>query len=42
MADETFVDFTAGAFDKTNNPLDLAIDGDGFFRLTGHRRSDSV
>jgi flagellar basal-body rod protein FlgG len=33
MANETYVDFTSGAFDKTENPLDLAIDGDGFFRL---------
>lgn len=33
MANETYVDFTSGAFDKTANPLDLAIDGDGFFRL---------
>lgn len=27
------VDQTSGAFDKTDNPLDLAIDGDGFFTL---------
>lgn len=27
------VDYSLGAFDKTNNPLDLAIEGDGFFTL---------
>lgn len=27
------IDYTAGVFDKTDNPLDLAIDGDGFFTL---------
>ncbi|MBD3257296.1 flagellar hook-basal body complex protein [candidate division GN15 bacterium] len=27
------VDHAMGVFDKTNNPLDLAIDGDGFFQL---------
>ncbi|MEW5796544.1 MAG: flagellar hook-basal body protein [Candidatus Zixiibacteriota bacterium] len=27
------VDHTPGVFDKTDNPLDLAIDGDGFFTL---------
>jgi flagellar basal-body rod protein FlgG len=25
--------FSQGAFDQTNNPLDLAIDGDGFFQV---------
>ena len=33
LIDQTFVDYTSGAFDKTNNPLDLAIEGDGFFVL---------
>jgi len=27
------IDFSLGAFDKTSNPLDLAIEGDGFFTL---------
>ncbi|RME28232.1 MAG: flagellar hook basal-body protein, partial [Candidatus Zixiibacteriota bacterium] len=27
------VDFTPGVFDHTENPLDMAIDGDGFFVL---------
>lgn len=27
------VDFESGVFDKTDNPLDMAIDGDGFFQL---------
>ena len=27
------IDHSLGAFDKTNNPLDLAIEGDGFFTL---------
>lgn len=35
LVDRTFVDYTPGAFDHTDNPLDLAIDGDGFFRLQG-------
>lgn len=26
-------DFSPGVFDKTDNPLDIAIDGDGFFTL---------
>ena len=30
---EVAVDFTPGVFDRTDNPLDLAIDGDGFFVL---------
>ncbi|MEM0951580.1 MAG: flagellar hook-basal body protein [Cyanobacteria bacterium P01_H01_bin.74] len=29
----TFVDFTAGSFRETGNPLDLAIHGDGFFQV---------
>jgi len=33
IAGQTFVDFTPGIFDKTGNPLDLAIEGDGFFTL---------
>ncbi|MEW6049862.1 MAG: flagellar basal-body rod protein FlgF [Candidatus Zixiibacteriota bacterium] len=33
MVNETYVDYTPGTFDRTDNPLDLAIDGDGFFRL---------
>ena len=35
MVDQTYVDYTPGTFDRTGNPLDLAIEGDGFFRLQG-------
>jgi len=28
-------DFTPGAMEKTDNPLDIAIEGDGFFVLDG-------
>ncbi|UCG61961.1 MAG: flagellar hook-basal body protein [Candidatus Zixiibacteriota bacterium] len=33
MVDEIYTNFAPGVFDKTGNPLDLAIDGDGFFTL---------
>ena len=33
MVDQVYTDFTPGVFDRTGNPLDLAIDGDGFFQL---------
>jgi len=33
MVNEDYTDYTPGIFDKTDNPLDLAIDGDGFFTL---------
>jgi len=33
MIDEVYTNFAPGVFDKTGNPLDLAIDGDGFFQL---------
>lgn len=33
MIDDVYTNFTPGVFDKTGNPLDLAIDGDGFFTL---------
>ena len=33
MVDRTYVDYESGVFDKTGNPLDLAIDGDGFFQV---------
>ncbi|MFQ5498446.1 MAG: flagellar hook-basal body protein [Candidatus Zixiibacteriota bacterium] len=33
MVDEVFTDYDAGVFQKTGNPLDLAIEGDGFFPL---------
>jgi len=33
MVDKVYTDYTIGMFDKTDNPLDLAIDGDGFFTL---------
>ncbi|MDX9858164.1 MAG: flagellar basal-body rod protein FlgF [candidate division Zixibacteria bacterium] len=33
MVNRTYTDFQAGSFNHTGNPLDLAIDGDGFFQL---------
>jgi len=33
MVNEVYTDYAPGIFDKTGNPLDLAIDGDGFFTL---------
>ncbi|KAA3637560.1 MAG: flagellar hook-basal body protein [Calditrichaeota bacterium] len=33
MVDNVYTSFVPGVFDKTGNPLDLAIDGDGFFLL---------
>lgn len=33
MVDQVYVDYQGGAFDKTDNPLDIAIEGDGFFQL---------
>jgi flagellar basal-body rod protein FlgG len=33
LVNEPYVDFSHGSFDRTGNPLDLAIDGDGFFTL---------
>jgi len=33
MVDKVYVDLAPGVFDKTGNPLDLAIEGDGFFTL---------
>lgn len=33
MLARVHVDYSPGVFDKTDNPLDLAIDGDGFFVL---------
>lgn len=33
MVDEIHTNFAPGVFDRTGNPLDLAIDGDGFFTL---------
>jgi flagellar basal-body rod protein FlgF len=35
MVNDVYVDYTPGTFDRTGNPLDLAIEGDGFFRLQG-------
>lgn len=35
IGDTTYTDFTPGTFDRTDNPLDLALDGEGFFRLQG-------
>jgi flagellar basal-body rod protein FlgG len=31
MIDQVYTNFVQGGFDKTGNPLDLAIEGDGFF-----------
>jgi len=33
----TLKNFQSGNFEKTDNPLDLAIDGDGFFMVLGPR-----
>ena len=33
MVNDVYTDYTVGAFDKTGNTLDMAIDGDGFFSL---------
>lgn len=33
MVTKAFTEHTSGSLDRTGNPLDLAIDGDGFFRL---------
>lgn len=33
MANNTVTDYSQGHFNPTGNPLDLAIDGDGFFKL---------
>ena len=33
MVDKSYTSFTPGVFDKTGNPLNMAIDGDGFFQL---------
>lgn len=38
----TFVDYQPGVFDKTGNPLNLAIDGDGFFVLQGEDGSTAL
>lgn len=34
MLDKVYTDHAPGVFDKTGNPLDMAIDGDGFFVLS--------
>ena len=33
MVDHVYTSFAPGVFDKTGNPLNMAIDGDGFFTL---------
>ncbi len=33
MVDKSYTSFAPGVFDKTGNPLNMAIDGDGFFTL---------
>jgi flagellar basal-body rod protein FlgG len=35
MVDGLYTDYAPGIFDHTGNPLNLAIEGDGFFRLQG-------
>jgi len=33
LADQSYTDYSAGTFERTDNPFHLAVDGDGFFRL---------
>lgn len=33
MVDKSYTSFAPGVFDHTGNPLNLAIDGDGFFQI---------
>jgi len=33
MLDDLYTDYSPGVFSKTGNPLDMAIEGDGFFNL---------
>ncbi len=33
MIDQVYTSFAPGVFDRTGNPLNLAIDGDGFFQI---------
>lgn len=33
LGEETYVDYSEGIFNRTGNPLDLALEGDGFFTL---------
>jgi flagellar basal-body rod protein FlgG len=33
LGEESYVDYSAGIFNRTGNPLDLALEGDGFFTL---------
>lgn len=33
MIDQIYTSFAPGVFDRTGNPLNLAIDGDGFFQI---------
>ncbi len=33
MIDDVYTNFEGGSFARTDNPLDLAIDGDGFFQV---------
>lgn len=40
MATNSYTDFSAGTFKQTNNKLDLAINGKGFFAI--HRNNDIV
>src|SRR3982751_3161312 len=35
VVERQWTDFTAGTLTPTGNPLDLAIDGDGFFAVNG-------
>ena len=33
MIDDVYTNFEGGSFQRTDNPLDMAIDGDGFFTV---------
>ncbi|MBD3403643.1 flagellar hook-basal body complex protein [candidate division GN15 bacterium] len=33
MVDQVYTDYSSGTFNHTGNPLNIAIDGDGFFQL---------
>ena len=33
LGEESYVDYSEGIFNRTGNPLDLALEGDGFFTL---------
>jgi len=39
IGDQEYIDYRPGIFDRTGNPLDLAIEGDGFFTLESENGS---